>query len=161
MSSPHEYKLFPSAPSLRQLIGPSFLILALGLGSGEVILWPYLAANHGLGIAWGAVIGITFQYFINMEIERYALVKGESVFVGIGHLWKFVPIWFIFSTFIGFGLPGIISASAHVVAFLVGIQDARWIAIHLFARSCDGTFRRLDSTCPWTCRICKRKSFDS
>ncbi|HBP00418.1 MAG: hypothetical protein UU48_C0004G0051 [Candidatus Uhrbacteria bacterium GW2011_GWF2_41_16] len=129
MSSPHEYKLFPSAPSLRQLIGPSFLILALGLGSGEVILWPYLAANHGLGIAWAAVIGITFQYFINMEIERYALVKGESVFVGIGHLWKFVPIWFIFSTFIGFGLPGIISASAHVVAFLVGIQDARWIAI--------------------------------
>ena len=40
--------------SLKKLIGPSFILLALGLGSGEVILWPYLAANYGLGIIWGA-----------------------------------------------------------------------------------------------------------
>ncbi|MFA6018360.1 MAG: Nramp family divalent metal transporter [Patescibacteria group bacterium] len=122
-------KPFPPAPPLRKLIGPSFLILALGLGSGEVILWPYLAANHGLVLAWGALAGITFQYFINMEIERYALVKGESVFVGIGKLWKAAPFWFILSTFIGFGLPGIIAASATVGASLLGIDDMRLIAI--------------------------------
>src|SRR3989339_978160 len=129
MSSPHEYKLFPSAPSLRQLIGPSFIILALGLGSGEVILWPYLASNYGLGIAWGALIGITFQYFINMEIERYALVKGESVFVGFTKKWSWTPYWFILSTFVGFGLPGIIAASAKVFSAMVGVEDFRFIAI--------------------------------
>ena len=48
-----EVKLFPEPISLKKLIGPSFVILALGLGSGEVILWPYLTANYGLGIAWG------------------------------------------------------------------------------------------------------------
>ncbi|MFA6324656.1 MAG: Nramp family divalent metal transporter [Candidatus Paceibacterota bacterium] len=124
-----ETKSFPEPVSLRKLIGPSFVILALGLGSGEVILWPYLAANYGLGIAWGAVLGITFQYFMNMEIERYALVKGESVFVGIYKLFKPAIYWFIISTFIGFGLPGIVAASAKVMASIFGIANFKWIAI--------------------------------
>jgi len=123
------YKKFPNAPTFKKLIGPSFIILALGLGSGEVILWPYMAANYGLGIAWGAMLGITFQYFINMEIERYALVKGESIFVGIAKLFKKAPYWFILSTFIGFGLPGIIAASAKVFASVVGIEEFKWVAI--------------------------------
>lgn len=122
-------KPFPQAPPFRKLIGPSFIIIALGLGSGEVILWPYLASNYGLGIAWGAIVGITFQYFINMEIERYALVKGESVFVGMSKMWQWAPVWFIISTFVGFGLPGIIAASAKVFCSIIGIEDFRWVAI--------------------------------
>ncbi|MCM2339344.1 MAG: Nramp family divalent metal transporter [Burkholderiales bacterium] len=122
-------KEFPRPISLKKIIGPSFIILALGLGSGEVILWPYLTANYGLGIVWGAVLGITFQYFINMEIERYALVKGESVFVGIHKLFKPAVYWFIASTFLGFGLPGIIAASAQVMGSILGIQNFKWIAI--------------------------------
>src|SRR3989338_9169560 len=124
-----ETKSFPKPPVLKKLIGPSFLILAMGLGSGEVILWPYLVSNYGLGIAWGALLGITFQFFINMEIERYALLKGESVFVGINKIWRGAAYWFILSTFIGFGLPGIIAASAKVIAGVLGFQDFRWLAI--------------------------------
>ena len=89
-------KNFPKALSVKKIIGPSFVILALGLGSGEIILWPYLSSNYGLGIVWGAVLGITFQFFINMEIERYTLVKGESVFVGIAKFFKWATFWFIF-----------------------------------------------------------------
>lgn len=122
-------KPFPKPISFKKLLGPSFIILALGLGSGEVILWPYLVSNVGLGIAWGAILGITLQYFINMEIERYALVRGESVFVGLARTGRWTPIWFIFSTFLGFGLPGIIAASAKVIATLFGIQSFQYIAI--------------------------------
>lgn len=122
-------KQFPKPVKLKKLIGPSFIILALGLGSGEVILWPYLASNYGLGIAWGAILGITFQFFMNMEIERYTLVKGESVFVGIGRMFKKAPYWFILSTFIGFGLPGIIAASAKVFGHVIGFSEFKWIAI--------------------------------
>lgn len=43
-------KLLPKAPAFRALLGPSFIILGLGLGSGEVVLWPYMANNYGLGI---------------------------------------------------------------------------------------------------------------
>ena len=124
-----EIKEFPKPIRLRKLLGPSFIILALGLGSGEVILWPYLTANYGLGLVWGALLGITFQFFINMEIERYALIKGESVFVGLNKIFKWAPYWFILSTFIGFGLPGIIAASAQVFAFVLGFESFKWLAI--------------------------------
>ncbi len=124
-------KNFPKSLSIKKILGPSFVILALGLGSGEVILWPYLSSNYGLGIVWGAVLGITFQFFMNMEIERYALVKGESVFVGIAKIFKWATFWFILSTFVGFGLPGIIAASAKVLATVLGIENFKWLAIAL------------------------------
>ena len=123
------YKPLPKPIPFLKLFGPSFIILALGLGSGEVILWPYLVSKFGLGIAWGALLGITFQYFMNMEIERYALVKGESVFVGLNKMFKWPAYWFIISAFIGFGLPGIIAASAKVFSSVTGIPDFKWIAI--------------------------------
>lgn len=122
-------KEFPDPIAMKKLLGPSFIILALGLGSGEIILWPYLASNYGLGVAWGAVLGITFQFFINMEIERYALVRGESVFTGIARLARWPLFWFIVSTFIGFGLPGIIAASAQVFGVVIGVEHFKWIAI--------------------------------
>jgi len=122
-------KIFPRSISFKKLIGPSFIILALGLGSGEVILWPYMVSNYGLGIVWGAILGITFQYFINMEIERYALVKGESVFVGLHKLWRGTAYWFIISTFVGFGLPGIVAASAQLIAHIFGFTEFKWLAI--------------------------------
>lgn len=112
----------PPALRLRDLIGPSFIILGVGLGSGELILWPYLASNFGMGIIWAAVLGITFQFFINMEIERYTLITGESIFVGLTRKYgKFTPGWFIFSTLAPWIWPGIAASSATVLAHAMGI----------------------------------------
>lgn len=122
-------KDFPKVGSFWKMLGPSFLVLAMGLGSGEVILWPYLVSKYGMGVAWGALLGITMQFFINMEIERYALIKGESVFVGLYKKYKWTAVWFILSTFVGFGLPGIISASAKIVGSVFGVSDFKYIAI--------------------------------
>lgn len=127
--SPFKKAPLPEPPSFLKILGPSFIILGLGLGSGEIILWPYLVSNFGLGIIWGAVLGITFQFFINMEIERYALARGESVFVGFTRMARFLPFWFIVSTFIGFGWPGIIAASANVFSIIFGIRDFQYLAI--------------------------------
>lgn len=127
-----ETKPFPTAPKLRKLIGPSFILIGLGLGSGEIILWPYLASNYGLGIIWAAVLGVTFQYFMNTEIERYALVRGESVFVGFNRMWKGLPYWFMVSSFIGFGWPGMSAASAVLIGKVFGIEaNTHYIAILL------------------------------
>ncbi len=124
-------KPFPKVIRFSKIIGPSFIILAFGLGSGELILWPYLTANYGLGIVWAALLGLTCQYFINMEIERYALVRGESVFVGLNRYLPRTAYWFIFSTFIGFGLPGIIAAAAQSLAYAFNFTEYRWLAIGL------------------------------
>ena len=119
----HQVNVLPPAPKFRTLLGPSFILLGLGLGSGELILWPYLTSNWGMGIIWGAILGVTFQFFINMEIERYALARGESVFVGFARKLKILPGWFIFSTFICWIWPGIIATSARLFGEVFGISD--------------------------------------
>jgi len=125
-------KSFPKAPALRYLIGPSFILIGLGLGSGEIILWPYLSSNYGMGIIWAAVLGVSFQFFMNMEIERYALVKGESVFVGFNRMWKGLPYWFIITSFLGFAWPGMSAASAVLIGKIFGIEsNTHYIAIAL------------------------------
>jgi hypothetical protein len=121
----------PPPPSFRKLLGPSFIILGLGLGSGEVILWPYLTSHYGLGIIWGAVIGITFQFFMNMEIERYALVHGESVFVGLTRKVRFISYWFLLSTFLPWIWPGIIASSAKILSYVFGFSNSSYLAIIL------------------------------
>lgn len=130
--APFENKDVPYALPLHKLIGPSFIILGVGLGSGELILWPYLSSNFGLGIIWAAVLGITFQFFINMEIERYTLATGESVFVGLTRKFgKGMPYWFIATTLLPWMWPGIIASSATVFAAGLGIPYSKYIGMFL------------------------------
>jgi hypothetical protein len=126
-----EKRDLPKAPSFWQTLGPSFIFLGLSLGSGELIMWPYLTANFGLGIIWGALLGITFQFFMNMEITRYSLVYGESVFVGFWRLWKLWPVWFILSTFIAWGLPGFSAAGSQILGEMFGLGNETLVAIGL------------------------------
>jgi len=120
------------APSLHKLIGPSFILLGLGLGSGEIILWPYLISNFGLGLAWAAILGITIQFILNTEISRYTLVNGESIFVGFARKFKIAsPIFFILTTFIPWMWPGIIATIAHLLINTLNIPYTPLIPIGL------------------------------
>ena len=70
------------------------------------------------------VIGITFQFFINMEIERYTLATGESVFVGLSRKFgSLSPLWFILSTFLPWMWPGIILSSAILLSSLINVNS--------------------------------------
>src|SRR3989344_8694586 len=91
-----------------------------------------MASNYGLGIMWGMVIGITMQFFINMEVERYALINGESVFVGFARWLRFLPLWFIVSTFVGFGWPGIGLAGATLLSHILPGTSPQLVAIGSF-----------------------------
>lgn len=128
---PLDTNILPEVPPLKKLIGPSFILLGLGLGSGEIILWPYLTSNYGMGIIWGALLGITLQFFMNMEIERYALAHGESVFVGLARKFRWISLWFLISTFIPFVWPGIAASSAKLLGTVLGFNDTRNLSIIL------------------------------
>jgi len=128
---PLETKELPKPLPFSKLVGPSFIILGLGLGTGELILWPNLISKFGMGIIWGAILGITFQFFMNMEIERYALARGESVFIGFARKLKRLPIWFILSTFIPWIWPGTATASATIIGNLFGLQNIHVLSIVL------------------------------
>lgn len=121
----------PQPLSLWQTIGPSFILLGLALGSGELILWPYLAANWGLGLLWGALLGISFQYILNTEVMRYTLAWGESVFVGFRRLSVLLPIWFIISTFIPWSIPGFSSASSAIMTNFLPWLPEKAVAVLL------------------------------
>ncbi len=126
---PFGIRELPQSPSLRKLIGPSFILLSMGLGSGEVILWPYLVSNWGFGLIWGVLVGLTLQFFMNMEIERYSLARGESIFVGFARKSKILPYWFIFSTFIPWMWPGLAASSSTFISTSFGIQNTKILTI--------------------------------
>ncbi len=107
-----------------QMMGPSIVSLGLGLGSGEYILWPFLTAHYGFGILWGALVGISIQLILILEIQRYTSVKGEDVVIGLGRIHKLFPPLLILATVIGFGWPGFAATSSKLMISLFDMSGA-------------------------------------
>src|ERR671914_1359726 len=72
------YRPMPEPIPLARIVGPSVILLATSIGSGEFVLWPFITSQVGLVAMWMALVGVFTQYFINMEIERYTLATGET-----------------------------------------------------------------------------------
>ncbi|MCA9017127.1 MAG: Nramp family divalent metal transporter, partial [Planctomycetaceae bacterium] len=85
---PLRYRDLPPAISWRKMIGPSIMLAGLSLGSGEFVLWPYITYKTGFIFFWACLLGVMTQFFMNMEIERWTLVTGESAITGFCRLNK-------------------------------------------------------------------------
>src|SRR5215212_1768030 len=85
---PLEVRELPEPLPLGKLIGASVILLATALGSGELLIWPYITTQAGVGLLWLATLGFLSQYFLNMEIERYTLATGETAVTGFSRFWK-------------------------------------------------------------------------
>ena len=85
---PVPYRDLPDAPPLRKVLGPSVILVGVGIATGEYILWPYISSQVGLVFLWAVPLGVLMQYFINMEIERYTLATGETAVAGFIRMWK-------------------------------------------------------------------------
>ena len=110
----------PEPLPLRKVLGPSVILAGVGVGSGEYILWPYISANAGIGFLYLAVIGVTIQYFLNMEIERYTLATGETAIAGFARSWKPWGILFCVFAVVPNIWPGWGTAGATTFTYLVG-----------------------------------------
>ncbi|MDO5739745.1 MAG: Nramp family divalent metal transporter [Ornithinimicrobium sp.] len=119
---PVTYRDLPEPLPLRKVIGPSVLLLAGAIGSGEFVLWPYITSQVGLALVWLVVIGITTQYFLNMEIERYTLATGETAVVGFTRLWKPWGWLFIAMTVIPWMWPGWATGGTTTLSFATGFD---------------------------------------
>jgi len=129
-----EKKDLPTPPSWTKAIGVGLVIMGLAIGTGELILWPHLVVKYGLGILWGAFLGITLQYFINQEVGRHALATGESFFTSSSRIFKWlVPFWII-STFLLYIWPGWASTLGTILSELFGFGSYifwAWISLAL------------------------------
>jgi hypothetical protein len=116
-----EYRDLPEPKSLRNYLGASVIILATALGSGELILWPYITTQVGLGLVWLSVLGITVQFFLNMEIERYTLVTGETAVTGFSRMWVGWSVIFALGAILPNTIPGWASSAAELFTFIFGL----------------------------------------
>jgi hypothetical protein len=115
-----EYRDMPEPLPLRKVLGPSVILAGVGVGSGEYILWPYISANAGIGFLYLAVVGVTVQYFLNMEIERYTLATGETAIAGFARSWKPWGVLFCVFAVVPNIWPGWGTAGATTASYLFG-----------------------------------------
>jgi hypothetical protein len=126
-----EFQELPEPRKLRNYIGASVIISATAMGSGELILWPYITSQVGVGLLWLAVIGFTMQYFLNMEIERYTLATGETAVTGFSRLWLPWGIIFMLGALLPNLWPGWAASAGTLFTFVFpfGESAVPWIAV--------------------------------
>ena len=112
----------PEPLPLRRVLGPSLVLVAVGLGSSEFVLWPFVSSRAGLGLIWIAVIGLATQFFVNMEIERYTLATGETVIAGFTRMWAHWAWIFLVLIAISWVWPGWAAGASTVAGFVFGWQ---------------------------------------
>jgi hypothetical protein len=127
------YRDLPEPHGLRNYMGASVIILATALGSGELILWPYMTSQVGLAIVWLAVLGISVQFFLNMEIERYTLVTGETAVTGFSRMWVGWSVVFALGAVLPNTIPGWAASAAEMFTFIFGFgENAIPIVVTIF-----------------------------
>jgi hypothetical protein len=124
-----EERELPKAPPLRRIVGPSVILVGVGIASGEYILFPYIASQVGLVFLWAGIVGLLTQFFINMEIERYTLATGETAVTGFQRLWKPFGLLMIACAIVPNIWPAWATSAATITTFLFGGGNANAIAI--------------------------------
>ncbi|GAA0940625.1 Nramp family divalent metal transporter [Pseudonocardia zijingensis] len=131
---PVDFRDLPEPVPLRKVSGASVIILATAIGSGEMILWPYITTQIGFTFMWAALVGFGIQFFLNMEIERYTLATGETAITGFTRFWK--PWWWLFVIFalLQNFWPGWATGAATAATYVFGMgEDAPVVPITIAA----------------------------
>jgi len=116
----------PRFPGWRLALGPGIVWMALAQGSGELIWWPYMVAKYGLTFLCLLIPACLLQYPLNIEIGRYTLLTGETIFHGFFRLGRGfgIVLWALMTlSFLWFG--AFASAGGTAIAALTGLP-AGW-----------------------------------
>jgi len=101
-----ERRSIPAFPGFWVVLGPGIIWMALAQGSGELIWWPFLIAKYGLIFLFLLIPACLLQYPLTVEIGRYTLLTGESIFHGFIRLHRGLGIflWILMTiSFLWFG----------------------------------------------------------
>ena len=77
---------------------------------------------------WGAIIGVSTQFFLNMEIERYTLATGQTALAGFNRFWRHWGLVFAILVYFANLWPGWAMSAATLATYIFG-GNARVIAI--------------------------------
>jgi hypothetical protein len=118
---PMPIRKLPEAPEAAHILGPAMILVALGVGFGETFLWPRLVIVFGPEIRWLFLVGVIVQTIVMLEMARYAMATGESIFFGAARLFKPLVWFFFLVAVLVYIWPGHISGGAEALEQLTGI----------------------------------------
>ncbi len=111
----------PKAPPSIHILGPTVFLVALGVGMGESYMWPRLVLLFGPDIRWLFLVGVTLQAVVLLEMARYAMATGESIFFGAARVFKPIMWFFFVAAILIYMWPGHLSAGAGAFEEMTGI----------------------------------------
>ena len=103
------------------MLGPSVILVGLSIGSGEFVLWPRLTVEWGFALFWACWTGVTLQFFLNMEIERWTLATGESAVIGFVRLSRFWAPAFLLCSTVPWIWPGWATGAATLLSWEIDV----------------------------------------
>jgi hypothetical protein len=118
---PMPIRKLPDAPPSIHILGPTVFLVALGVGMGESYMWPRLVLVFGPDIRWLFMVGVTLQAFVLLEMARYAMATGESIFFGAARIFKPLMWFFYAAAILIYMWPGHLSAGAAAFEEITGI----------------------------------------
>jgi hypothetical protein len=118
---PMPIRPLPEAPPSIHLLGPTVFLVALGVGMGESYMWPRLVLVFGPEIRWLFLIGVTLQAVVMLEMARYAMATGESIFTGAARVFRPIMWFFFVVAILVYIWPGHLSAGASAFEQITGI----------------------------------------
>jgi hypothetical protein len=123
-----ETKPLPKYPGYLALFGPGIILTAMGLGSGELIWWPYAVGKYGAFFLGWYIIFFLLPYAVQVLIGRYTVMTGESIYEGFHRIHHLLG-WFMFIAIliIGGWVGGYVSAGATALSSLTNFP-AGWDA---------------------------------
>jgi hypothetical protein len=86
----------PKAWEPIDFLGPGMVLTALGVGFGETYMWPRLVILFGPNIRILFFLGMLVQLFVMLEMARWAMATGESIFFGAARIHP-VVMWFFWA----------------------------------------------------------------
>lgn len=118
---PMPIRKLPEAPQAAHVIGPAMILVALGVGFGETYLWPRLVIVFGPDIRWLFTLGVLVQLVVMLEMARYAMATGESIFFGAARVWQPLMWMFFAIAILVYIWPGHISGGSEALEEITGI----------------------------------------
>lgn len=127
---PLPIKPLPEPINWLHILGPGMVLTALGVGLGETFMWPRLVVVFGPEIRWLFLVGVTIQLFVMLEMARWTLATGESIFFGAARIHRGVMWFFWAAALFVYIWPGHISLGATSLATVLGFGSQwAWLAI--------------------------------
>lgn len=122
------YRDMPPPISWKAMIGPSVMLAGLSLGSGEFVLWPHIVYKTGFIFFWACMLGVVTQFFLNMEIERWTLVTGESAITGFCRLNKNWAWIMLLLNIVPWAWPGWATGAGSILSWMMfGPEETAYV----------------------------------